>query len=196
MADIKSTMDLVMERAARIGKASREELQQDEAKKKGMQLAVDFLEDRIGGLFDAIADFEPAMQVIVRSGAAENLLRNIFLPRDETQRARIDKAIRGIIDLSKNAGDVLSICREVQNILAGYTQHVEELRRQLEEQIRMQYEHLLAQQKGMPREKMKFDPTLQPKFKEEWSRIEGELNSQYNKALQQLKTELAKRLGL
>jgi len=82
MAEIKSTMDLVMERAARIGKASREELQQDEARKKGMQLAVDFLEGKVDGLFDAIADHEQAMQGIVRSGAAENLLRNIFLPRE------------------------------------------------------------------------------------------------------------------
>jgi len=68
---------------------------------------------------------------------------------------------------------VLSICREVQNILAGYTQHVEELRRQLEEQIRLQYEQLLAQQKGMPREKIKFDPTLQPKFKKNGAGSKG-----------------------
>ena len=196
MAEIKSTMDLVMERAARIGKASREELQQDDAKKKGLQLGVDFLEGRIARLLDAVAEHDPAIQVAVRQGAAEGLLRNIFLPRDEAQRTRTDQAVRGILDLSSSAGDVLSICREVQNILAGYTQHVEELRKQLEEQIRMQYEHLLAQQRGVQREKIKIDPTLQPKFKEEWSRIEGELNSQYNKALQQLKAGLSQRLGL
>lgn len=196
MAEIKSTMDLVMERAARIGKASREELQQDDAKKKGIQLAVDFLEGRLDRLFDSIDGHEPAMQMGVRQGVAESLLRNIFLPRDEGQRARIEKAISGIIDLSRSAGDVQSICSELRNIFAGYKQHVEELRRQLEEQIRMQYEHLLAQQRGAQREKIKIDPTQQPKFKEEWSRIEGELNGQYNKALQQLKTELEKRLGL
>lgn len=196
MAEIKSTMDLVMERAARIGKASREELQQDDAKKKGIQLGVDFLEGRIDRLLDAIADHEPAMQMALRQGAAEGLLRNIFLPRDEAQRLRTGKAVSGILDLSNSAGDVLSICREVQNILAGYTQHVEQLRGQLEEQIRMQYEQLLAQQRGVQQEKIKIDPTLQPKFKEEWSRIEGELNSQYNKALQQLKAELEQRLGL
>jgi hypothetical protein len=196
MAEIKSTMDLVMERAARIGKASREELQQDDARKKGILLAVDFLEDRNDNLIDAIASFASAMQMAVRQGTAEGLLRNIFLPRDEAQRVRTDKAVRGIIDLSGSAGDVLSICREVQNLLAGYTQHGEELRRQLEEQIRMQYEHLLAQQKGMQQDKIKIDPTQQPKFKEEWSRIEGELNSQYGKALQQLKAELEQRLGL
>lgn len=196
MAEIKSTMDLVMERAARFGKASREELQQDEARKKGIQLAVDFLEGRVERLAEAVAAAEAAVQVAVRRGTAEGLLRNIFLPRDEAQRVRTDRAAQGVIDLSKGAGDVLSLCREAQNLLVGYSQHGEELRKQLEEQIRMQYEHLLAQQKGMPREKIKIDPTLQPKFKEEWSRIEAELNSQYGKALQQLKTELERRLGL
>ena len=196
MAEIKSTMDLVMERAARFGKASREELQQDEARKKGIQLAVDFLEGRLDKVSAAVAGTEPAMQMAVRQGAAEGLLRNIFLPREPAQRARIDRAAQGIIELSSGAGDVVSICREIQNILAGYTQHGEQLKGQLEEQIRMQYEHLLAQQQGMPREKVKIDPTLQPKFKEEWGRIEAELNSQYGKALQQMKAELGPRLGL
>ena len=196
MAEIKSTMDLVMERAARFGKASREELQQDEARKKGIQVAVDFLEGRLDKVSAAVAGTEPAMQMAVRQGAAEGLLRNIFLPREPAQRARIDRAAQGIIELSSGAGDVVSICREIQNILAGYTQHGEQLKGQLEEQIRMQYEHLLAQQQGMPREKVKIDPTLQPKFKEEWGRIEAELNSQYGKALQQMKAELGPRLGL
>lgn len=196
MAEIKSTMDLVMERAARFGKASPEELQQDEAQKEGIQLAVDFLEGRIEGLAEAVAAAAPGMQVPVRQGAAEGLLRNIFLPRDDVQRARTDKAAQGVIDLSGGAGDVVSLCREAQNLLTGYSQHGQELRKQLEEQIRMQYEHLLAQQKGVQREKIKIDPTLQPKFKEEWSRIEAELNSQYGKALQQLKGELQRRLGL
>ena len=196
MAEIKSTMDLVMERAARFGKASREELQQDEARKKGIQVAVDFLEGRLDKVSAAVTGTEPAMQMAVRQGAAEGLLRNIFLPREPAQRARIDRAAQGIIELSSGAGDVVSICREIQNILAGYTQHGEQLKGQLEEQIRMQYEHLLAQQQGMPREKVKIDPTLQPKFKEEWGRIEAELNSQYGKALQQMKAELGPRLGL
>ncbi|MGW8161381.1 MAG: DUF6657 family protein [Desulfobulbales bacterium] len=196
MAEIKSTMNLVMERAARIGKASREELQQEEMKKKGMHLAVDFLDGKLDKLGEATSGFDTSAQSRIRQGAAEIILRNIFLPRDDIQQQRAEQAIRGAIDLSGGAGDVVSICRELQTILGGYNQHREQIRSQLEEQIRMQYEQLLAQQQGMRSEHAKFDPTLQPKFQEEWNRIEGELNSQYNKALDQMKMQLKQRFGL
>ncbi|NOQ45619.1 MAG: hypothetical protein GQ559_02945, partial [Desulfobulbaceae bacterium] len=49
MAEIKSTMDLVMERAARMGMATSEELQQEEARKTGMQLTAAYLNDESAG---------------------------------------------------------------------------------------------------------------------------------------------------
>jgi len=196
MAEIKSTMDLVMERAARIGMATREELQQEEATKKGMLLAVDFLEGKVDDLPRSIAGHDKGIQGAVRQGTGESLLRNIFLPREEIQQERAAKAVQGILDLSGGAGDIASICQELLSVLGGYIQHREQIRGQLEEQVRMQYEQLLAQQQGMQRDNIKIDPTLQPRFKEEWSRIEGELNSQYNKALDQLKMQLKQRLGL
>lgn len=196
MVEIKSTMDLVMERAARIGKASREELQQEEMRKKGILLAVDFLEGRLDALKEAIGGYDKAAQAVIRQGAAESILRNIFLPRDDIQRQRADQAIKGAIDLSGGARDVTAICRELHTIFDGYNQHREQLRGQLEEQIRMQYEQLLARQQGVRSDRVKIDPTLQPKFQEEWSRIEEELSRQYSKALDQLKMQLKQRLGL
>ncbi|MDY0351809.1 MAG: hypothetical protein RBR09_11195 [Desulfobulbaceae bacterium] len=196
MAEIKSTMDLVMERAARIGKASREELRREEMKKKGVLLAVDFLEGRLDNVRAAIDAHSREDQAELRQGAAESIFRNIFLPRDEIQRQRVDKALQGVVDLSGGAGDVASICRELQTVIDGYGRQREQIRGQLEEQIRMQYEQLLARQTGGRSEGIKIDPTLQPKFQEEWSRIEGELGRQYSAALDQLKMEFKQRLGL
>ncbi len=127
---------------------------------------------------------------------AEGLLRNIFLPRDDTQLGRTEKAFQGLVELAGGAGDVASICRELQQILGGYMQHREELRNQLEEQIKMQYQQLLAQQGGAAGEEYKIDPTLQPKFREEWGRIEAELTGRYNEALEQHRAQLKQRLGL
>lgn len=196
MAEIKSTMDLVMERAARFGKASREELRQEELRKAGIMLAVDFLEGRIESLKEAVEARKREDQAVIRRGAAESILRNIFLPRDDIQRQRADRALRGAIDLSGGARDAASICRELQAVFDGYDRHREQLRGQLEEQIRMQYEHLLASQGGGRADRIKIDPTLQPKFQEEWGRIEEELSKQYGKALDQLKMQLQQRLGL
>ena len=196
MAEIKSTMDLVMERAARIGKASSEDLQKDDARKKGMQQTAEYLDGNLTSLVEKLKSEKKEVQEAVRMGMAESLLRNIILPRDEMQQERAAKASRGIIDLAGGAGDVATICQELQQILKGYTQHREELRGQLEEQIKMQYQQLLAQQAGTNGSEMNIDPAMQPKFHEEWSRIEVELTTRYNEALEQHKAQLKQRLGM
>ena len=196
MAEIKSTMDLVMERAARIGKASSEDLQKDDARKKGMQQTAEYLEGNLPSLVEKIKNEKKEVQEAVRMGMAESLLRNIILPRDDLQQKRAEKASNGIVELAGGAGDVASICQELQQILKGYTQHREELRGQLEEQIKMQYQQLLAQQAGSTGSEFNIDPAMQPKFREEWDRIEVELTSRYNEALDQHKTQLKQRLGL
>lgn len=196
MAEIKSTMDLVMERAARFGKASNEDLQRDEARKRGMQKAAEYLEGSVASLTETLNAEKKELQQKVREGIAEGLLRNIFLPRDEVQQERADKAAQGLVELSGEAGDVATICRELQQIMQGYQQHREELQGQLEQQIKMQYEQMLAQRGGAQGEEFKIDPTMQPKFREEWGKIEAELHSRYHEALEQHKLHLKTRLGV
>ncbi len=194
MAEIKSTMDLVMERAARIGKASSEELRQSEARTRGMHLTVDYLDGKSSRLLEELEREDAAVQMAIRQGMVESLLRNIFLARDDVQLERVTRASQGLVELSGNARDVASICQELRHIIDGYARHREQLRRQLEDQVRVQYEQALARQMGEQAGELNIDPALQPKFKEEWSRIEAELDSQYMQALEQHKTTLKQRL--
>ncbi len=195
MAEIKSTMDLVMERAARMGKASADELAQEGTRKEGMKLAAEFLDSKISDLTASITDLPPEKQAAARQGMIEVLLRNIFLPRDETAKERTDRAAEGVVNLGGGAGDLSSICAEMQHILGQYNQHREQLKEQLEEQVKVQYEQLLAQQQsGMPSDSMSPEMALQARIKEEWTRLEGELSDQYNQALEQHKATLRERL--
>ena len=83
----------------------------------------------------------------------------------------------------------------MQHILGQYNQHREQLKTQLEEQVKAQYEQLLAQQRGgMPGESVNPELALQAKIKEEWTRLETELSDQYNQALEQHKSTLKERL--
>jgi hypothetical protein len=196
MAEIKSTMDLVMERAARMGKASPEEMQQEEAGKQGMKLAAEFLDGSVDNLMSSLTELPAEQQVAARRGMVEVLLRNIFLPRDDTARERTKKAAEGIVVLGGGAGDLSSICAEMQHILGQYNQHRDQLKQQVEEQIRMQYEQVMAQQDGgMQGDAMNLERSLQTKFQEEWVRMETELSNQYNQALEQHKSVLRERLG-
>ena len=196
MAEIKSTMDLVMERAARMGKASTEEIQQEKAGKKGMKLAAEFLDSTVDNLMTALTELPAEQQMAARRGMVEVLLRNIFLPRDDIARERTKKAAEGIVALGGGAGDLSSICAEMQHILGQFNQHREQLKQQVEEQIRMQYEQIMAQQgEGMQGDAMGMERNLQTRFQEEWARMETELSNQYNQALEQHKVVLKERLS-
>ncbi|RWX48580.1 hypothetical protein VT98_11331 [Candidatus Electrothrix communis] len=113
MAEIKSTMDLVMERAARMGRASDDELQQEDQRKEGMKLAADFLDGKVESLMTALAEQPEKKQMGIRSGMVDTLLRNIFLHRDEMGKERTEKAAQGIREISGDAGEVGSICAEM-----------------------------------------------------------------------------------
>ncbi|WP_339135759.1 MAG: hypothetical protein WGN25_18820 [Candidatus Electrothrix sp. GW3-4] len=195
MAEIKSTMELVMERAARMGKASNEELQQEEIQKNGMKLAADFLDGKVESLMTTLTEQPEDHQVTIRNGMVETLLRNIFLHRDELGKERTEKATQGIREVSGDAGEVGNICAEMQNVLGQYNQHREQLRQQLEDQIRMQYEQMMAQQAGMQGGGAQIEHALEAKVNEELARMEAELTDQYNQALEQYKEALRERLG-
>lgn len=182
-----------MERAARMGKASNEELQQEEVRKSGMRLAADFLDGKVDSLMTTLAEQPEEQQVSTRSGMVDTLLRNIFLHRDEQGKERTEKATQGIREISGNAGEVGNICVEMQNILGQYNQHREQLHQQLEEQIRMQYDQMLAQQGGM-QGGAQLEQALEAKVNEELGRMEAELTDQYNQALEQYKGAIRERL--
>lgn len=195
MAGIKSTMDLVMERAARMGMATPEEMRHEENMKKGMQSTVEFLNGTTPSLAAILAEYAGGEQESVRKGMLSSLLRNLFLPRGDDGVARIERAIGGIIELNSATPDIGSLCRELQTIAVQYGQHRKQLYEQLKEQMRMQIEQMLLR-KGMKADSLKFDPTTEPQFKEQWSRLEADLDGQYGQALEQFKAQLKAWLGL
>lgn len=183
-----------MERAARMGRASNDELRQEDERKQGMKLAADFLDGKIDSLMTSLTEHDGERQMTIRSGMVDTLLRNIFLHRDETGKERTEKAAEGILEISGNSGEVSSICAEARHILGQYNQHREQLRQQLEEQMRMQYEQVAQQEGGMQTDGMNVEHALEAKINEEWGKMEAEISSQYNQALNQHKTNIRERL--
>jgi hypothetical protein len=194
MAGIKSTMDLVMERAARMGMATPDEMQHEENLKKGMQCTAEYLNGQQTSLSAILGEYDQAQQASIRKGMLASLMRNLFLPRDEEGTKRIGLAVQGIVELNTDTGDIGAVCKELQTIASQYGQHRKQLYEQLKEQMRMQIEQLLAR-KGMKADSMKIDPTTEPQFKEQWSRLELDLETQYGQALEQFKAQLKEWTG-
>ena len=120
MAEIKSTLEKVLERAASMGHATQEEMQAEERVKDGMRMAANYLQ---GKAVDFSSTLEaPGAAEHVKKGIVQVFLRNFDLPRgDENQRA--EKAMQGLLEFAKGSGDLVSVFKDVKGILDHYLQH-------------------------------------------------------------------------
>jgi hypothetical protein len=193
MAEIKSTLEKVMERVASMGHANQEEIQAEEREKEGMRMAADYLQGRE-------VDFSGVLEgtggsALVKKGVVQIFLRNITLPRDDDKQRAV-KAMQGLLELAKGSGDLQAVFKDMMGILEHYRQHKKEIQQQVEEAFRQQMEQALAQQTGQKGLGMKMDPRMHPKFQEEWSKVKADLDGQYNKVLQQHKELVAQRFSV
>ncbi|MEW6500195.1 MAG: DUF6657 family protein [Thermodesulfobacteriota bacterium] len=196
MAEIKSTMEMVMERAARMGSGPAVDLGAEERMKDGMRLGAAWLRGEAADMIDRLNALGMAERTQVLRGAVQTLLRNIFLPRDADQVNQATRAMEGLVAVGQADSELLMVCGEMKKILDHYLQHRDQLKQQLEGQFVRQMEMMektLAQQTGMA---MKLNPAQHPKFQEEWQRLQGELNQQYGRALEQHKQLVEQRLTL
>jgi hypothetical protein len=193
MAEIKSTLEKVLERAASMGRASQEEMLAEEQEKRGMRLAADYLQ---GQELDLSKEMDEAGgSNLLRRGAVQVFLRNISLPRNG-DLSRAERAMQGLLEMARGSSELVSIFREMKKILDHYQKHLKEVRQQVEDAFRQQLEQAMSQQTGQKGAGLKMNPALHPKFQEEWTRIKADLDDQYNKVLQQHKQLVAQRFSV
>lgn len=185
MAEIRSTLQMVLERAARLEAEAGDSLSKEEKTQEGMRLAAQYLrgeEVDFAGLLNSPA----AERALLVQGALSALLRNVTLPREEEDRIGADKAMQGMLKLGQ-APQLQAVLEELKKILDHYLQHKDQLHKQLEEQFAQQMgmlEQSLGQQAGV---QIKLEPAQHPQFAAEWQKIMMQLNDKYGRALAQHK---------
>jgi hypothetical protein len=194
MAEIQSTMEKVLERAAKMAAGAGEQETTEDLEKLGMRMAAAFLSEKDKSLVEDLLKQPADRQMAIRAGMAKTLLRNIVLPRDKELVESGKKALQGLLDLGQSAGELATICAEIQQLLGSYNQHKEQLKQQLENAIRTQLEQKMSHQKGKVSGQVTMNPAMHPQYQEEWSRMLTDLNSQYNLALDQRKKMIQQRL--
>ncbi len=193
MAEIKSTMDMVMERAARMAAAAAPTTNDETLLKKGMRLAADFINGKEIDLSRELTAQPPAEQGEIGKGMAQTLLRNITLPRTKELQASGELALQAVLELAGKRNEVITICRELDQILKQYGQHKDQMTKQLEDAIKTQLE-----QQGAARGqagKVNTSPAMHPQYREELSRMLTGLNNQYNDAMDQRKAMILQLLS-
>jgi len=192
MAEIKSTMEKVMERLAAMDSAAApDELLADEKKKEGMRTAAAFLRNEDVSLTGVLADQSESAKKYLVAGQVEAFLRNILLPREEEQQTMAERAMLGLLTVGHADEELVPVFGELKSVLDRYLEHRNQIRQQLLDHFSKQIEQLQASGQGKS-----MRPEQHPKFQEEWHRAMGELDNQYGRALTQYKELVQKRLTM
>ncbi len=200
MAEIKSTMEMVMARAARMcEEAAGGDDNNEEARRAGMKAGGEFVASRAVDLSAMLGKYQGPAAEAFRQGLTSSFMRNINLPRHEDDGTPAwEGALSGIMALASRdtRAELGGITGEIRNILARYQDHKKQLRQQLEENFALQTAQLqqnLAQQTGM---QMKISPAQHPEFQKEWQKVMEQMNDQYLNALEQYKDAIYKILAV
>jgi len=197
MAEIRSTLDMVMERAARMAAETPDTSStEDSTREKGMRLAVAYLNGEQSDLLKTLQEQPAADQMEIRSGMAKTLLRNIILPRGGTISEQSRLSLKGLPAIAGKSADIVNLCTELQQILEQYSQHKEQVKQQFDESILGQLKMRLHQQGVAVTEDMALNPAMHPQYQEEWNRVQTDLNSQYDQAIEQRRRQISQRFGL
>ncbi len=196
MAEIRSTLDMVMERAARMA-ARAEDIPTDKAAEQhGMRLVADFMVGKQSDLAEMLQQEPEADQMAIRRGMAQALVRNIVIPRDEHLLNSSATALTGILELSgEKGGEVESVCAELTQLLEQYAQHKEQMQQQLEDAMRAQLAQQVQEKTGEAPDPMEIDPRRHPQYNEELAQAQINLNDQYGQAFEQRKETLMQRFS-
>ncbi|MCA1765779.1 MAG: hypothetical protein LC633_05970 [Desulfobulbaceae bacterium] len=193
MAEIRSTMEMVMERAARLeAEQSGSDLQGEDEVKEGMRAAAAFMREEESDLAAALERCRPEARGNFIKGVAEGLLRNITLPREDEQLDNAGQAMNGLVQVGRNHPDLLAIFGDLTKILDQYRQHRQQLKEQLDANFAQQMPQLEAAMAQKTGRAMKLEPSQHPKYQEEWQRVMDDLNGQYGKAVEQHKQMVVK----
>lgn len=190
--EVKSALDIAKEKAEKLGEITEEERLTWKYLPEGEKLAARYLKENITFSAELNAYDEKARKYVV-NGAAEILVRNISLPRNEVAKKTNKKAMEGIKALKTDKVVVENAFSRIRRVFEHYVQQGEQQKREAYEGLKMDFAAKIEQalrQQGGSAAGMRIDVERQPQFQEEWRKLLARLESQYVKLLDEYKQEL------
>jgi hypothetical protein len=189
VAEIKSALEIALEKAERYGRATKEELLQEQYQDKGRQLAVQFLKEE-GDLAAELANLPPEARDAAQHAVKEVLVRNVALPRDESVDPRAVRALEGLLLVASNRKGMTRLKEEVeqlwQQFLMARNAALQQLKASFSQQVRSVTQALEAQYG----QRLKVEVEHLPQFQEEWRKFEANLIQQFEPILEDRKTRM------
>ena len=193
MDDIKSALEVAMEKIEKLGEATDEERLKWRYVPEGERLAARYLKQDCNLVVELSQHEETARKYVIE-GADDILIRNINLPRDGLAKRNNKRTMDGLKNLKNDKVAVENVYSKMRRIFNHYEEQGEQQRKQAYESLKAEFEAKMqqaVQQQLGSLMRVKIDVEKQPQFQEEWRRMQAQLDSQYLKLLDEYKQELS-----
>jgi len=193
MGDMKSALEIAMEKLEKLEKATDEERLTWKYVPEGEKLAARYLKEDCN-LVAELSKYEERVAKHVAEGAGEVLIRNINLPKSDLARRNNKRVMDGLKILKRDKASVENVYSKMRRIFDHYLGQGEQQRKQAYETLKTDFEakvrQAMQQQLGSL-VGMKIGVEREPQFQEEWRRLLAQLDSQYYNLLGQYRRELS-----
>lgn len=192
MGDIKSALEIAMEKVEKLEKATDEERLKWKYLPEGEKLGVRYLKEG-GNLVIELGKYEEKVKRYIIEGATDILARNINLPKNDLAKRNNRRAMEGLKNLKSDKIAVENVYSQLRHLFNHYVEQGEQQRKQAYETLKNEFE---AQVRQATQQQMgllvgiKIDVEKQPQFQEEWRKIQTQIDSQYYKLLDEYKQGL------
>jgi len=190
VAEIKSALELALEKAQQYGRASKEDLLLEKHREAARQIAVRYLKGEEEDLKEALAAIPKEAQAEARRVMKEVFLRNITLPREEKVDPRQERALEGMLAVASNPKAMARLKAEVEQVWQQFLLARNTAYQQLKNSFRQtlgNYTRALEAQLGA---KVRLEADQLPEFQQEWRKFEGGLTNQFEPILADRKEKM------
>ncbi len=190
--EIKSAAEIAREKLKDIGEPTQEERLMWKYLPEGEKLAARYLKDE-ANIVAELGKYDKNVRKYVVQGASEILARNINLPRDEKTEKTTKRAMEGLKNIKTDKVKVENIHSALRRLFSHYTEQGAQQKKQaylaLKQDFEAKVQQAVKQQYGTTAG-IRIDVESQPQFQEEWRKMQGRLDSQYYKLIDEYKHEL------
>jgi hypothetical protein len=192
MDNIKSALEIAMEKVEKLGNATDDERLKWKYVPEGEKLAATYLKEKIN-LVAELSQYEEKAKIIVINAAADILVRNINLPKNDFNKKQNKKAMDGLKLVKSDKIAVENVYSKIRYLFNHYEKEGEQQREQAYESLKAEMTAKIQQamqQQLSPLISMKIDVERQPQFQQEWRKLQTQLDSPYLTHLNEYKREL------
>jgi len=192
MGDIKSALEIAMEKVGELDEATDEERLRWKYIPEGEKLAAKYLKHNCNLLVE-LGKYEENIARYVMEGASDILIRSINLPKNALAKSNNRKVMDGLKNLKSDKVGVENVFSKIRRIFNHYVEQGEQQRKQAYELLKTEFEakfqQVIQQQMGSS-VGIKMNVERHPQFREEWLKIQVQLDAQYLNHLNEYKQEL------